>query len=144
MNKKLQTYRIIESIGNSPFKMMAKIYEGTNRKLREAIASFENEDYETGYAALEKTKAAVVYLYGSLDKEKGGEVAVKLEQLYAYIVERINFAQATKDTSKLRDCIEILENIGSAWVELARREKEGEVKTPAAETTKQNSLSVSL
>ncbi len=144
MNKKLFAYQSIDSAGKSTPELLVQVYDGTVRKMRQAIEAYEKKDHETGYAALEKAKTVMVHLYTSLDNEKGGDIAVKLGQLYAFVVERINYVEATKDTKTINDCIGILENIRSAWAELAKQEKDKKPveKEVPEQTAKRLSVSI--
>jgi flagellar protein FliS len=132
MNKKLFAYQSIDSAGKSTPELLVQVYDGTVRKMRQAIEAYENKDHETGFEALEKAKTVMVHLYTSLDNDKGGDIATKLGKIYAFVIERINYVEATKDTKTIKECIGILENIRSAWAELARQVKE---KKPADEKT---------
>lgn len=144
MNKKLFAYQSIDSAGKSTPELLVQVYDGTVRKMRQAVDAYEKKDHETGYEALEKAKTVMVHLYTSLDNEKGGEIAEKLGQLYAFVVERINYVEATKDTGTINDCIGILENIRSAWAELAKQVKEKKPEEPAAPAKSTKRLSVSI
>ncbi len=142
MNKNINTYQSMDSAGKSQPEILAKVYDGTIRKMREAIEFYEKEEYDPGYQALEIAKTALVHLYGSLDNEKGGEIAEQLGKLYAFVVERINFVQATKDTQTMKECIEILGNIRDGWDELAVQVKNKKIK-PDSKKMK-NGISVSI
>ncbi len=143
MNKKLYTYQMIDSAGKSTPELLVQVYDGVVRKMRDAIAACKEGNDDAAQAALEKTKTVMVHLYTSLDNDKGGDIAVKLGQLYAYIVERIIYTQATKDTKTIEECIGILENIRSAWAELARQNN-SETKQDKIENKPTRRLSVSV
>ena len=142
MNKKISTYRSMDSAGKSQPEILVKVYDGTIRKMREAIDYYEKKDYDPGYKSLETAKTAMVHLYGSLNNEKGGEIAEKLGQLYAFVVERINYVQATKDTKTLEECIGVLGNIRDGWDELASQVKSKKIKPDQMKATDRISVSI--
>ena len=95
---------------------------------------------------MEKAKKFLVHLYTTLDEEKGGDIAQNLSRLYAYLIERVNFIEATKDIKTIEECKGILQNIREGWVGLAHQKKsevgvKGASSPPGA--TRKN-LSVSI
>jgi len=144
MNKKLFAYQTIDSAGKSTPDLLVQVYDGTMRKMRQAIEAYDNKDHDTAYEALEKAKTVMVHLYTSLDNERGGEIAEKLGHLYAFVVERINYVEATKDTQTINDCIGILSNIRSAWAELAKQVKDDKPAEKANEAKTPKRVSVSI
>ena len=58
-------------------------------------------------------------LRASLDLEKGGELAGRLEALYDYMVLRLLRANLKSDLKALDEVSELLETIHSAWREIA-------------------------
>jgi len=123
MDEKLKSYVTVDTLGKSKVELVIKVYDGAISSMRAAINHFGDDKYQLGVDALEKAKKFLVHLYTTLDDEKGGDIAKKLGELYAFIIEQINFAQATRDLSRLEDSIKILNNIREGWAELAERAK---------------------
>ncbi|MCX6828986.1 MAG: flagellar protein FliS [candidate division Zixibacteria bacterium] len=120
MNEKLQNYQAADILGKSGPELVVKVYDGAIGSMNNAVENYKAQDYESGYEAMEKAKKFIVHLYTTLDKDRGGDIAENLAKLYAFIVEQINFVQATKDLTKITDSVQILQNIREGWVQLAQ------------------------
>lgn len=145
MNEKLQQYRKSETENKSVIELIIMVYDGAIDNLKKASELYKNEKMQSGYETMEKAKRFVVHLYTTLDEEKGGEVAANLSTMYAYVIERMNFIQATKDIDTIKEIISVLSNIKEGWVGLAEQEKKGQVKSKnnLGATTPKKGLSIS-
>jgi len=132
MKEKIRNYQLVATLGKSAPELIVKVYDGAIGNLEQASEYYGREDFQRGYEKMETARKFIVHLYTTLDLEKGGEIAAKLSQLYAFIVEKIDIVQATKDISAIRNSIEILSNIREGWVQLAKNLKN---KTESAEET---------
>lgn len=66
-------------------------------------------------------------LKASLDLEKGGELAARLQALYDYMVLRLLQANLKNNLKALEEVSELLETIHSAWREIAPDQQRQEV-----------------
>lgn len=112
------SYKKIDALGKSPLELLLMVYQGAARELKGAEEEFSREDREAGRAKLDRARKFITHLYTTLDNDKGGDVAVKLGQLYVFIIERIQVAQATGDTEIISDLRAIIENLHSGWQEV--------------------------
>ena len=126
MNEKLKQYRKSETENKTVPELIIMVYDGAIDNLRKAAELYKAEKMQDGYEAMEKAKRFVVHLYTTLDEEKGGDIAANLSAMYAYIIERMNFVQATKDIKTINDAIDLLSNIKEGWVGLAKQQKSGQ------------------
>ena len=128
MDEKLTQYQKSETENKSVPELIIMVYDGAIDNLRKAAELYKNEKMQDGYEAMEKAKRFVVHLYTTLDEEKGGDIAANLSALYAYLIERMNFIQATKDIKTIKEAIDLLSNIKEGWVGLAKQVKSGQKK----------------
>jgi flagellar protein FliS len=119
MRNKLRSYQTVDTLGKSSAELVVKVYEGAISCLNEAIRQYQAENIPRGYEELEKAKKFIVHLYTTLDEKKGGDIAKKLSQLYAFIMEQLNLAQVRPDLSTVENSITILNNLREGWVQLA-------------------------
>jgi flagellar protein FliS len=54
-------------------------------------------------------------LNNTLDHKVGGEISMRLEQLYMYITEQYTKANMTGDPEPLKSSLKILENLYEGW-----------------------------
>ena len=112
------SYQKFDTLGKSPLELLLMVYRGAAKELKDAEEAFACEDREKGRSKMERARKYITHLYTTLDNGKGGDVAVKLGQLYVFIIERIQVAQATGDTAIIGDLRTIIENLQSGWQEL--------------------------
>ena len=112
------SYQKFDTLGKSPLELLLMVYRGVAKELKEAEEAFARVDRETGRAKMERARKYITHLYTTLDNDKGGDVAVKLGQLYVFIIERIQVAQATGETAIVGDLRAIIENLQSGWQDL--------------------------
>ncbi|MFQ6007519.1 MAG: flagellar export chaperone FliS [Candidatus Zixiibacteriota bacterium] len=118
---KLDTYRIVDTLSKSQLDLILQVYDGAIAAFRAAIKAYQANDYNAGYNQLERAKRFVTHLYTTLDVEAGGEIAEKLAMLYAYIIDHVNLAEATKDLAIIDDNITRLDNIRQGWLALKQQ-----------------------
>ncbi len=146
MDSKLTQYRKSETESKSVAELIVMVYDGAIDNLRKAAELYKADKMQDGYEAMEKAKRFVVHLYTTLDEEKGGEIAANLSEMYAYLIERMNFIQATKDIETINESIDLLSNIKEGWVGLAEQVKSGQLKNSnnSADIVQKKRLSISV
>ena len=65
--------------------------------------------------AMSKAIALIGQLNGTLDMERGGQIAENLRALYEYMLNRLTLANATNDTSLLAEVSGLVAKIKSGW-----------------------------
>ena len=104
----------------SPHQLIVMLFDGAHAALRRSIWAIEQDDRSLKGTAL--TKAITIIedgLRASLDKKKGGEIAERLDGLYEYMTRTLVRANLKSDAQLIRDVDVLLENISSAWKEIA-------------------------
>ncbi len=107
-------------ISRSKEWLVPLLYEHLLAQLRRAQAQIEQRDFEGKAASLEKASAIVIELMGSLDREKGGDLAQRLAALYAYFGIEILAVGMTLDTRRLTKIMEMASSLHESWVIAAR------------------------
>lgn len=122
MDSKLSAYRTAAISGQSQIDLLLTVYDGAIGAFRAARQFYDDGDLEAGYEQLQKARRFVTHLYTTLDPDRGGEVAVNLGKLYAFVINQISVAEATKDLAVIDDNITILSNVRAGWAELKQQE----------------------
>jgi len=65
--------------------------------------------------AMNKAIALIGQLNGTLDMERGGQIAENLRALYEYMLNRLTLANATNDTSLVTEVSGLVAKIKSGW-----------------------------
>jgi flagellar protein FliS len=133
MAEQLKSYREINTMGRSQIDLILQVYDGAISAFSGARSHYENRDLDAGYQALEKAKKFVTHLYTSLDFERGGEVARNLGGLYAYVVNLVSLAQASKQIEHIDQSLTILRNLREGWSDIRLQNRPEEQELTAAD-----------
>lgn len=101
----------------NPHKIILEILIDLKKNLKILSSCFENKESvsEAKSKSFSKSLTAIYILQSSLDFEKGGEIAVNLNQLYESC--RINIIKSftQKNPDLIKKIIKIVDEILSAW-----------------------------
>ncbi len=112
----------------SPHKLISMLLDGALGALAKAKGAIERESIEERTKHLNKASEIVVGLKGSLDLEKGGEVAANLDGLYDYMLRRIMSANRSSDTEQIQEVMNLMLEIKQGWSEMPIEYQLGEKK----------------
>ena len=73
---------------------------------------------KTDFLAYGKVLQGIVILSGSLDLEKGGQLADELNELYAYCEKSVKQYLEIKDATKLEEVRSIINGIADSWAKI--------------------------
>lgn len=105
----------------SPAKLVAMLYGKAIGALREAIEAIRAGDIERRWRANATAQEIVAHLYGTLDLDRGGDVAGNLEQLYRFMLRRLPQIDLRNDAAVAEEILGLLEPLARSWEELAER-----------------------
>ena len=91
-----------------------------------ANASRAQEEMRKGNVAdkgvyLGKATAIVTELLSTLDKERGGELAERLELLYRYVLHSFSQANLKQDPTLMDGALRVLKELKEGWAALAEK-----------------------
>lgn len=107
----------IESIVHeaTPHKLIEMLFKGAKDALSQAVGAIERQDFEAKSKKISKATEIILNLQTYLDKEKGGEVADNLNELYTYMAIKLIDANRLNDASKVREVAGLLETVSDGW-----------------------------
>lgn len=119
-------YRAVRSHGlvadASPTRLVQVVYEQILSELAAAQGRMERiknhlplHEVIAKCAAMSKAIRLVGHLDATLNMEQGGEIAVNLRNLYAYMLERLTYANAHNDTAIVAEVMQLIRKIKSGW-----------------------------
>ena len=111
----LDTYRRTAIQSSSPVQLVVMLYDGALRFCGEARGAILRRDIAAKGKALSKAIAIVGELQGTLDLERGGEVAVSLHQLYSFLTDRLMAASFSQSVEPLDQAVRVLTNLRDGW-----------------------------
>lgn len=112
--------------------LVSMLFDGLQERISIAKGAMERKDYAMKGQAISKAMDIITYLQTCLDKEKGGELAVNLDELYNYVIRRLLEASSANRSEWLDEVSSLLQEVGSAWAAIrvtANRQPEIESMT---------------
>jgi flagellar secretion chaperone FliS len=114
------SYREAAVRGASPVRLVICLYEQAIEDLRLAVVAQEKGDIESRTRRINHALMVIAQLQGSLDMERGGEVAKNLLRFYSVVRAGLAQAQATQSTRILEQQISQLATVHEGWLEAER------------------------
>jgi flagellar secretion chaperone FliS len=114
------SYREAAVRGASPVRLVICLYEQAIEDLRQAVVALEKGDIEARTRTINHALMVIGQLQGTLDKERGGEVAKNLDQFYGVVRSGLVEAQIKQSAKILEQQIFQLTTVHEAWLEVAR------------------------
>lgn len=114
------SYRESSVRGASPVRLVISLYEQAIEDLRRAVLSLEKGDIENRTKEINHALLVIAHLQGSLDMERGGDVAKNLSRFYNLIRAGLTEAQFKQSSNLLQQQISQLVEVHEAWIEVER------------------------
>lgn len=114
------SYREAAVRGASPVRLVICLYEQAIEDLRQAVLALEKGEIELRTRKINHAITVIGQLQGSLDMERGGEVARNLERFYNLIRTGLLDAQLKQSARILEEQISQLVLLYEAWLEVER------------------------
>jgi len=111
----LANYGKIANTETDPIKQIVMLYDGAIKFLNLSVQDIENNDFVAKAEHSNRALDIMNYLRSILDFEKGGDVAVSLDNLYQKITVLILKASAELDPDLMRRAAELLAPVRDAW-----------------------------
>jgi flagellar protein FliS len=119
MTRGVDAYRRTEAQSASPMQLVVMLYDGAVRFLSEARAADARGDLRARAQALSRVSAIVAECHGTLDLERGGDVAQELDRLYSYISARLLDVTVKRDAAAIAEVYKLMSTLRDAWAEAA-------------------------
>ncbi|NWO09074.1 flagellar export chaperone FliS [Chromohalobacter salexigens] len=104
----------------SPHQLIVMLFDGAQASIRAAKMHMEDGNISAKGQAISKALNIVNNgLAAALDYERGGELSERLGSLYDYVARLLLRANLRNDQAALDEAAHLLEDIGSAWREIA-------------------------
>lgn len=131
MQRGLSTYRQTEVQSRTPLELVVMLYDGALKFLSQARDAIERRDIPARRDASARAMAIVSELQSTLNLEAGGEIAERLDELYAFVNARILQAAVDNSVVPIDEARRVLSMLRESWVTLARPAGETPVRGAA-------------
>ena len=112
------------------------LYDGAIAAMRQAVAAIEAHDIPKKCIHLNRALAIIAQLEGTVDFERGGEVAQTLKNLYIYARAQALKANIENSPEILRSLIEKFSTVREAWYQADHLPSPSPTATPNEESSR--------
>lgn len=120
MHKAASAYMQTHVTTTTPGHLVVMLYDGAISFLEQAKVRICEKDYARKGVLISQALDIIAELDGSLNTEKGGDIARNLHSLYAYCNSRLLLANLRMEIEPIDEVIGILSSFRSAFAEIAR------------------------
>lgn len=113
----------------NPVQLVVLLYEGAISAIAAATGEMERKNVAQKAKLINKAIDIIEGLRNALEFEQGGDIAVSLNDLYLYMVQRLSTANLRNDPTMLAEVSRLLTELLGAWHALASTPRDG---APAA------------
>ena len=107
--------------GVTPHRLVQMLMEGALQRMAEAKGAMVRNDLNTKGIALGKAISIIGGLRDSLNMEAEGDLSVKLDTLYEYMVHTLFTANVSNQSDKVDEVTELMKSIKSGWDGIASK-----------------------
>lgn len=100
----------------SPHRLITMLFDGALGALAKAKGAIGREQIQERTQHLNKASEIIVGLRGSLDLEKGGEVAENLDALYDYMTRTVMQANRNNNATQVQEVMNLLLEVKQGWI----------------------------
>lgn len=122
----------------SPYRLIQMFFEGALMRIAKAKISIKQGDIPRKGENISSAISIIGGLRDSLDHKVDGEIVTNLEDLYAYMTERLLQANMNNDIEILNEVYGLLMDIKTAWDEIGTQ-PETQTMQPAPAMVQTNS-----
>jgi len=103
----------------TPHQLITLLLDGACQRIALAEACLEQGEIARKGKAVAGACAIIAHLNEILDHATGGEIAAHLSSLYDWLLRHLTQANAMNDADALRESLDVLGDIQSAWSAIA-------------------------
>lgn len=108
-------YRHTQAHTSSGADLVLLLFRGALRFLDRAQAGIESQNVQAAHNALIRAQDILSELQTTLDHEKGGDLAVSLDNIYGYARERLIEANLEKQVEPVQEVRGLVAELAAAW-----------------------------
>ena len=103
----------------TPGQLVVMLYDGCLRFLNQAAYAMRGGDITESNARLSRAEAIIEELHSTLDMEKGGVVASRLQGIYVFSSKHLSDARLNRKPENIEKVSALLSELRDAWAQIA-------------------------
>ena len=141
-NPGVRDYKSMQILSSKPEKLILLLYDGAIKFIRQGQSAMENQQLEEAHNNLIRAQNILVELMGSLNFDKGGEIASNLFRIYEFMHYTLVQANVKKEAAPLERVCEQLKRLRESWFQALKKEEGKLVKEPDPDDDNKKSISI--
>ncbi|HET7266946.1 MAG TPA: flagellar export chaperone FliS [Rhodanobacteraceae bacterium] len=113
---RVRTHGGVESA--NPHQLTAMLFDGALSRIASARGHMQRGEIAAKGECISRSIEIIGGLRSSLDHDRGGELAARLDSLYEYMGRRLLYANLHDDIATLDEVADLLRPIRGAWAEI--------------------------
>lgn len=114
--KQYQTVNVNAQVSEAdPHRLIQMLMEGGLQRIAQAKGAMQFNNIPLKGELIGKTMGIIGGLRDGLDLNKGGELAANLDNLYAYMLQRLSIANLKNDAAILDEVAALLRDVKEGW-----------------------------
>jgi flagellar protein FliS len=130
MNNPYKTYQKTQVTTASREKILLMLYEGAIRFVKHAQVAMQEKKIAEKGKYISKATAILSELMATLDFKVGGQLAIDLENLYVYMIDKLIEGNINNDVECLKSVENILRTLYTAWQDVIENPRPDGVPSP--------------
>lgn len=130
MNNPYKKYQKTQVTTASREKVLLMLYEGAIRFTKQANSAMEKGKIAEKGTYISKATAILSELMATLDFKAGGQLAVDLENLYVFMIDKLIEGNINNDPKCLADVENLLQTLYKAWKDVIENPRPDGVPSP--------------
>src|SRR5689334_10172567 len=115
--KQAARYRETEVLTATPGQLVVLLFDHLLVSLRRAKTAMTNGEFEVQGEQLEKSRNILTELLVTLDRERGGEIAINLSALYSFLLGELVQVGVRADEARLGRVTHMIEELRGAFAQ---------------------------
>lgn len=114
--KQYQTVNVNAQVSEAdPHRLIQMLMEGGLQRIAQAKGAMQHGNVALKGERIGKALGIIGGLRDALNAEKGGELALNLDRLYAFMQDRLTQANLKNDVSMLDEVADLLREVKAGW-----------------------------
>ncbi|MGQ9630284.1 MAG: flagellar export chaperone FliS [bacterium] len=118
--QRVEQYKRAQIETATPGQLVVMLYDGAIRFLQDSIEHIRHRRLDKANESIDRADNIILELMASLDRERGGEIAVNLARIYDFIRWHLVDANIKKDIGMIDQIVRMLSSLREAWAEAAK------------------------
>lgn len=122
VTRSVDAYRRTEVQSRTPLELVVMLYDGAMRFLVAAREAMDRRDIRARRDAISRVLAIIGELQNTLNMERGGEVADRLDRLYNYMSFRLLDATQHNDPKAVDEVHRLMTTLRDGWATISTQQ----------------------